>query len=189
MPLFYKTYIMEKNTKGGHRMKVIYLAGGCFWGTQKYLSLLPGVIETEVGYANGKTVNPTYRQVCDENTGHAETVKVTYNPEEISTSFLLECFYEVIDPTSLNKQGEDVGIQYRTGIYYVDSNDEKEIRASLNKLRSQYQAPILVEVTELENYYIAEEYHQEYLDKNPEGYCHINPKMFEKAKEAKEKIT
>jgi len=178
---------MEKNTSGGKKMKVIYLAGGCFWGTQKYLSLLPGVIETEVGYANGQTENPSYRQVCDENTGHAETVKVTYNPEAISTDFLLERFYEVIDPTSLNKQGEDVGIQYRTGIYYVDEMDQETIQASLNRLSACYEVPIMVEIQKLDNYYTAEEYHQAYLDKNPEGYCHINPMMFQKAKEAKEK--
>ena len=170
-------------------MKEIYLAGGCFWGAERYLSLLPGVTATEVGYANGKTEAPTYRQVCDEGTGHAEAVKVVYDPEQISLTFLLERFYEVIDPTSLNKQGGDEGTQYRTGIYYVDPADELMITGSVILLGESLTEPVVIEALPLENYYTAEEYHQNYLVKNPAGYCHISLGMFEQAKAAVDEAT
>lgn len=164
--------------------KLIYLAGGCFWGTEKYLEDIKGIIETEVGYANGNTENPTYQEVCHSNTGHAETVKVTYDETQISLSFILEMYYDVINPVSFNKQGEDSGLQYRTGIYYVDVEDEEIIRMSITKLQSKYKEKIAIEVNPLFNYYKAEEYHQKYLDKNPNGYCHIRQDKFEKAKAA-----
>ena len=167
--------------------KEIYLAGGCFWGLEKYLSLIPGVISTEVGYANGKTQSPSYEDVCHRNTGHAETVKVIYNPDVISLSFLLSQFYEVIEPTSINRQGNDVGTQYRSGIYYIDSNDEPVILESIRLLQEQYSKPIAIEVTGLEQYYSAEDYHQKYLDNNPGGYCHIGRDQFAKAEKAVEK--
>ena len=170
-------------------MKEIYLAGGCFWGAERYLSLLPGVVKTEVGYANGKTENPTYRQVCDENTGHAETVKVTYEPAQISLTFLLERFYEVIDPTSLNKQGEDEGTQYRTGIYYTDPADELIITGSVILLGESLTEPVAIEILLLENYYSAEDHHQDYLAKNPAGYCHIRLDMFDHAKASVDTVT
>ena len=170
-------------------MKEIYLAGGCFWGAERYLSLLSGVVKTEVGYANGKTEHPTYRQVCDEDTGHAETVKVTYDPQQISLTFLLERFYEVIDPTSRNRQGGDEGTQYRTGIYYTDPTDESIITGSVILLGESLTEPVAIEVLPLENYYTAEEYHQNYLVKNPTGYCHINLGMFEQAKAAVDEVT
>ena len=162
-------------------MKTIYLAGGCFWGTEKYLSLIPGVQSTSVGYANGHTENPSYEQVCHNNTGHAETVKVEYDPTRISLSSLLEMFYDVIDPTALNRQGADVGTQYRTGIYYVDEDDRETIDLSIVHLQKKYLEAVVVEVKALENYYPAEEYHQKYLDKNPGGYCHIGSAKFEQA--------
>lgn len=164
--------------------KVIYLAGGCFWGTEKYLSGIKGIIETNVGYANGNTENPTYEEVCHHNTGHAETVKVVYDPNTISLTFVLELYYDVINPTSINKQGEDTGSQYRTGIYYVDENDVDIIKDSINELQTKYDKPIAIEVLPIINYYLAEEYHQKYLDKNPNGYCHIGVDKFEKAKVA-----
>lgn len=164
--------------------KLIYLAGGCFWGTEKYLEDIKGIIETEVGYANGNTENPTYQEVCHNITGHAETVKVTYAETQISLSFILEMYYDVINPVSINKQGEDFGLQYRTGIYYVDAEDEEIIKQSIAKLQSKYKEKIAIEVKPLSNYYKAEEYHQKYLDKNPNGYCHIRKDKFEKAKEA-----
>ena len=164
--------------------KVIYLAGGCFWGTEKYLSLVNGVIATEVGYANGRTENPTYEDVCRGNTGYAETVKVLYNPEEISLENLLELFYKVIDPVAVNRQGNDIGTQYRTGVYFVDKEDEIIVKKSLDILQEQYSQPLAVEVLELENYYLAEEYHQKYLDKNPAGYCHIGPSEFNELRES-----
>ena len=162
--------------------KTIYLAGGCFWGVEKYLSLIPGVQNTEAGYANGKTENPTYEQVCRRDTGHAETVKVTYDSGQISLTQLLNRFFEIIDPTSLNKQGNDRGVQYRTGIYFTQPEELEEIRKALAKLQAKYEKKVVVEAALLENYCPAEEYHQEYLDRNPGGYCHIPASAFERAK-------
>jgi peptide-methionine (S)-S-oxide reductase len=164
--------------------KEIYLAGGCFWGTEKYLSGIKGIIKTDVGYANGNTENPSYEEVCHNNTGHAETVRVVYDPEEISISFILTLYYDVINPTSVNKQGADTGTQYRTGIYYIDDKDVKVIKNSIVELQTKYDKPIAIEVLPLKNYYLAEEYHQKYLDKNPNGYCHIGTDKFKKAKTA-----
>ncbi len=161
---------------------VIYLAGGCFWGTQHYFDCLPGVIQTEVGYANGKTANPTYEQVKHENTGHAETVKVTFDPARISLAELLEQYYKVIDPLSRNKQGGDIGVQYRTGIYYTNDAQKAVIEASLARLQTHYTQKLAVEALPLSNFYTAEEYHQKYLEKNPDGYCHIPAAMFESAR-------
>ena len=169
-----------------NKLKEIYLAGGCFWGTEKYLSLVHGIAETEVGYANGNTENPSYEDVCYRDTGHAEAVKVLYDPYKIRLEFILKLFYDVIDPTSVNRQGNDVGTQYRTGIYYVDEKDKDIILNSIKELQNSYKKPIAIEVKPLENYYEAEEYHQKYLDKNPNGYCHIGRNKFEKAKQAKE---
>lgn len=166
--------------------KVIYLAGGCFWGVEKYLDLVNGVVETEVGYANGNTENPSYEDVCRKNTGHAEAVKVVYNPDEISLEDLLNHFYKVIDPVSINKQGGDRGVQYRTGIYYVDKEDDDRIKGSLKELQKDYREPIAVEVMELQNYYVAEDYHQKYLDKNPRGYCHIGQVEFDELMNSQE---
>lgn len=165
-------------------MKTIYLAGGCFWGTQKYLSLIPGVVSTQVGYANGKTPNPSYEDVCRRGTGHAETVKVEYDPSQISLTFLLEMYYKSIDPTSLNRQGGDVGAQYRTGIYFTDPEDRAIIEGSVVLLSESLRDPVAIEVLALENFYPAEDYHQSYLDKNPAGYCHIDFSLFEEARNA-----
>jgi peptide methionine sulfoxide reductase msrA/msrB len=162
--------------------KEIYLAGGCFWGLEKYIGNIPGVTGTEVGFANGKTERPSYEDVCRRDTGHAETVRVVYNTDMISLQRLLAMFYKVIDPTSLNRQGNDVGAQYRTGIYYTDPDDLAAVRHSIEELQKSYQKRIAVEALPLMNYYTAEEYHQKYLDKNPGGYCHIDPRFFELAK-------
>ncbi len=169
--------------------KEIYLAGGCFWGTEKYLSCINGIISTDVGYANGNTENPTYQEVCHNNTGHAETVRVFYDPQLIRLEFILSLYYDVIDPPSINRQGGDTGSQYRTGIYYVDEQDLPVIQASIHELQTHYDKPIVIEVVPLSNYYIAEEYHQKYLDKNPSGYCHIRREKFEQAKLAKDKMS
>ncbi|HWP80425.1 MAG TPA: peptide-methionine (R)-S-oxide reductase MsrB [Candidatus Acidoferrum sp.] len=162
-------------------MAIIYLAGGCFWGTEKYLSMIKGVTSTSVGYANGKTENPTYEQVSYQNTGHAETVKVEYDERVISLPFLLSLLYEAINPTSVNRQGGDFGPQYRTGIYYVDEADLPAIEASIEELQKRYDKPVAIEVEPLSQFYEAEEYHQKYLNKNPRGYCHIGRHEFEKA--------
>ena len=167
-------------------MKTIYLAGGCFWGTEHFLSLVHGVIKTEVGYANSNKPHPTYKEVCTGKTGAAETVKVIYNPKEISLPFLLNLYFQTIDPTSLNKQGNDRGTQYRTGIYYTDPSERSIIETSLEALQKKYSKPLAIEVGPLENFYPAEEYHQDYLDKNPGGYCHINPGLFKLAREVRD---
>lgn len=164
--------------------KEIYLAGGCFWGTEKYLENIPGVLATEVGYANGNTENPTYHEVCNNNTGHAETVKVEYDDSSIELSLILELYYDVINPLSINRQGGDTGSQYRTGIYFTEGKNEEVIHNSINELQKKYKEKIAIEIKHLVNYYKAEEYHQKYLDKNPEGYCHIGADKFEKAKKA-----
>lgn len=168
--------------------KEIYLAGGCFWGTEKYLKQLHGVLKTEVGYANGKTENPNYEDICYNNTGHTETVKVTYNKHEITLTELLDFFYLSIDPVSVNRQGMDIGIQYRTGIYYIEKEDEAIIKSSIEQLQKQYKEKIAVEIKLLQNYWKAEEYHQNYLDKNPKGYCHINFKKIEKEIEKRKNL-
>lgn len=164
--------------------KEIYLAGGCFWGTEKYLENIPGVLSTEVGYANGDTENPTYEEVCRNNTGHAEAVKVEYDDNKIGLSFILSLYYDVINPISKNRQGNDIGKQYRTGIYFTDEKDEEVIFASIDNLQKGYNEKIAIEVKPLANYYKAEEYHQKYLNKNPGGYCHIGVDKFEKAEKA-----
>jgi peptide methionine sulfoxide reductase msrA/msrB len=165
-------------------MSEIYFAGGCFWGTEKYFSLIRGVLSTQVGYANGKTKNPTYEEVCYQNTGHAETVHVIYDPKIISLEFLLELYYKSIDPVSVNKQGGDYGTQYRTGIYYVDDKDLNVILHSITQLQRQYDNPIAIEVAPLHNFSPAEDYHQKYLDKHLNGYCHIPKAKFEEAAKA-----
>lgn len=165
-------------------MSEIYLAGGCFWGTEKYIGSIRGVQSTEVGYANGKTLNPSYEEVCSMNTGHAETVHVIYDPAIVPLEFLLELYYEAINPTSLNRQGGDHGIQYRTGIYYIDEKDLPVIERSIAKLQKRFDKPIAIEVRQLENFSPAEEYHQKYLDKNPTGYCHIGSDKIKKAAKA-----
>ena len=160
----------------------IYLAGGCFWGTQHYLSLLRGVLKAEAGYANGNIDNPTYEQVYTDTTGFAETVHVRYDSSLISLPQLLEMFFKTIDPTSLNRQAHDVGTRYRTGIYFTDPDDLPVIRHSLKKLANNYSDPIVVEVTPLTAFYLAEEYHQDYLQKHPDGYCHIPLDLFAEAR-------
>ena len=146
-------------------MSDIYLAGGCFWGMEKYVASVRGVISTQAGYANGHTEHPSYEEVCRNNTGHAETVYVRYDPEILPLEFLLELYFKAIDPTSVNRQGGDRGVQYRTGIYYVDEKDRPAIERSIIKLQKRYDRPIAIEVKPLDNFYPAEEYHQKYLDK------------------------
>jgi len=170
-----------------HIKKEIYLAGGCFWGTEKYLGSIPGVLHTEVGYANGNTENPTYQEVCYNNTGHAETVKVEYDNEKVGLEHILNLYYDSIDPLSFERQGFDIGPQYRTGIYFTNEDDEDIVNASINELQKRYKRKIEIEVKPLSNYYKAEDYHQKYLNKNPGGYCHIGISKFEKAKKAVDK--
>lgn len=155
-------------------MKRIYLAGGCFWGLEAYMSKITGVLDAVSGYANGHTVNPTYEQVCRENTGHAETVRVDYNEAVLDLETLLAYYFRVIDPTTIDRQGADMGSQYRTGIFFADMAEEKPIRDYVSTKQKDYALPIQVIVEPLKSFYEAEDYHQDYLEKNPRGYCHIN---------------
>ncbi len=158
-------------------LREIYLAGGCFWGVEAFMARIPGVADTEVGYANGITENPTYEEVCQNNTGHAETVRVTYDPAQISLEKLLGAFFTIIDPISRNRQGNDIGTQYRTGVYYLpdaSSDDIGTIERVFAAEQAKHTRPLAVELKPLSNYCRAEEYHQDYLDKNPNGYCHVD---------------
>ncbi|WP_315120136.1 peptide-methionine (S)-S-oxide reductase MsrA [uncultured Clostridium sp.] len=154
-------------------MKEIVLAGGCFWGLEEYISRINGVLDTKVGYANGQLENPTYEQVCKGSTGHAEACFVKYDENTIGLEELLRKFWDIIDPTVINKQGPDIGHQYRTGIYYLKEEDSDIILKSKEKEQKSYSKPIVTEIESLKSFYPAEEYHQKYLKKNPGGYCHI----------------
>ena len=162
----------------------ICLAGGCFWGAEHYLKQIRGVVSTETGYANGHLENPTYQQVYTDTTGFAETVHVVYDPTQLSLQFLLELYFKAIDPTSLNRQGEDSGTRYRTGVYYTDSADLPVIEQVFAAEQQKLAAPLAVEKLPLKNFFKAEEYHQDYLDKNPAGYCHLPQALFEFARKA-----
>ena len=153
-------------------VSTIYLAGGCFWGMQKFFDQFDGVIKTEVGYANGPDQAPTYQQVCSDS-GHAETVRIDYDPDRISLDALLGYYFMVIDPVSVNRQGHDTGIQYRTGIYYTREDQLPQIEAFYQAEEEKAGVKFAVELEPLKNFFSAEEYHQKYLDKNPGGYCHI----------------
>jgi peptide methionine sulfoxide reductase msrA/msrB len=168
---------MEKN---------IFFAGGCFWGIEKYFSLIPGITATEAGYANGHIDNPTYELVRRGDSGFAETVKVSYDEKRVPLVFLLAAFFDVIDPFSLNRQGADVGAQYRTGIYTDDPHALDLIALYTRNLQRKSGRKIATEVLPLSNYYPAEEYHQKYLEHNQNGYCHIDNAVFEKLKNLKQ---
>ena len=151
--------------------KTIYLAGGCFWGVQAYFKRLKGVLRTRVGYANGTTAFPKYEDLKSGKADHAETVQILYESELISLEKLLEHYLRFVDPYAVDKQGEDVGHQYRTGVYYTDLLDGVDINAYFSKhLEPGYK----IEVATMRNFFPAEEYHQDYLGKNPDGYCHVN---------------
>ena len=155
-------------------MKEIYLAGGCFWGVDEYMSRIEGVLETSVGYANGTKENPSYEQVCTGTTGHTETTLIKYDENILSLEELLNSFWKIINPTLLNRQGGDIGNQYRTGIYYTEESDLPVINKTLLQQQEKYDSPIVTEILPLKVYYEAEDYHQNYLKKNPGGYCHID---------------
>lgn len=151
----------------------IYLAGGCFWGIEAYMERVDGVVDAVSGYANGNTANPSYEQVI-RGSGHAETVKVNYDADKIDLDTVLKYYFRVVDPTSVNKQGNDRGVQYRSGVYYTDKEDKAVIDAALKRVQSQYKQKVVVENEALDNFYLAEAYHQDYLAKNPNGYCHVD---------------
>lgn len=163
-------------------IKTIYLAGGCFWGTAHLFSLVPGVSGATAGYANSIVPNPSYKEVCTGRTEAAETVKVDYDDSLVSLTDLLKLYFRSIDPVSVNRQGGDVGTQYRTGIYYSDAADLPVIEAQVATIQRRLSKPVAVEVMPIRNFYPAEEYHQDYLYKNPDGYCHVDPALFKEAK-------
>ena len=163
-------------------MDTIYLAGGYFWGTEHLFSLVPGVEHTTTGYANSDIPNPTYRQVCTGITHAAETVKVDYNPERVTLVALLDLYVKSIDPLSLNRQGNDVGTQYRTGIYWVQPSQKETVKNFIRALDNRLGRKSAIEVGPLTNFFPAEDYHQKYLVNNPGGYCHINPALFIEAR-------
>ena len=164
------------------RMNVIYFAGGCFWGTQHYMSQFHGVLESEVGYANGVVDNPTYQQVYTDQTGHVECVKVSFDSYVISLKTLCRLFFRSIDPLLKNRQGDDCGTRYRTGIYYVNEADKDSVNEVFQEIQSGYDKPLAVEILPLDCFYKGEEYHQQYLLKNPDGYCHLSSSLLKSAK-------
>jgi methionine-S-sulfoxide reductase len=151
-------------------------AAGCFWGVEEYFWRVKGVIKSESGYTGGTKTNPTYEEVCTGKTGHAESVRVTFDPQAVSYERLLQHFWEIHDPTSFHKQGNDIGSQYRSAIFYTSPEQEKKAKASLEKLAKsgEYSKKIVTEILPAREFYLAEEYHQNYLKKNPDGYCHID---------------
>ena len=164
-------------------MKTIYFAGGCFWGTEHYMSQFDGVVETAVGYANGSVADPAYEEVYTDQTGHVECVKVVYDDEMISLATLCRLFFRSIDPLLLNRQGGDIGTRYRTGIYWNDTDDQAVIEEVYAEIQRKYNEPLVVEKSPLKCFYSGEEYHQKYLVKNPEGYCHLSLSTLKSAAE------
>lgn len=163
-----------KISYNSEKLDEIWLAGGCFWGVEAFMSRVYGVADAISGYANGKIDNPTYKDVCLGNSGYAETVHISYSSKHVDLKKLLENYFKIIDPTSLNRQGNDIGSQYRTGIYYKNSEDAEVIKEVIIDEQKKYEKPIVIEVKPLLSFYIAEEYHQNYLEKNPNGYCHVD---------------
>ena len=167
---------------GGNGTEVATLGGGCFWCVEAVFDELRGVTSVESGYAGGRTANPTYEQVCSGATGHAEVVRVTFDPREVSFKEILEIFFTAHDPTTLNRQGADVGTQYRSVIYYHDERQREVAEQTIRELNEAniWDGTIVTEVAPLSNYYEAEEYHQEYFARNPgQGYCRavVAPKV------------
>ena len=159
-------------------MAEIYFAGGCFWGVEHFFKGVDGVSSAVPGYANGLTENPSYREVYTDTTGFAETVRVVYNPTRVSLSRLVKFFFAIIDPLSLNRQGHDEGTRYRTGVFYTDASDLPVLENEFELVSAELGQSPVTELCPLRNFYPAEDYHQDYLDKNPSGYCHLPLKVF-----------
>lgn len=181
---FYKPKPDQK-ASAAMNTRTIYLAGGCFWGVEAYFQRIKGVVDAVSGYANGRTENPSYEDVIHRNSGHAETVRVVYDADVLSLSDILQYYFRVVDPTSLNRQGNDTGTQYRSGVYYTDPAEQAVIAAALAKEQRKYAQPLVVENLPLQHFYEAEEYHQDYLLKNPGGYCHIDIRKADEPLEGK----
>lgn len=155
--------------------QIAIFAAGCFWGVQYYFDQVPGVLETEVGYTGGHTNSPTYEQVCSHTTGHAEATKITYDPEKVSYETLLKQFFRMHDPTQLNRQGPDVGDQYRSAIFYTSEDDKKTAQAVIDQLnKTEFNAKIVTSLEKAGKWWPAEDYHQKYTEKTGMGACHID---------------
>ena len=163
-------------------MKTIVFAGGCFWGVEAYFKQIEGVKDTRVGYIAGHGENPTYEEVC-EGSGHAEAVEIAYDEDALSLGTLLEHLFNIIDPTRINAQGPDVGVQYRSGVYNYTQKDRHVIDRFLKDKREEYDKPLQIELKSGLPFYEAEAYHQDYLEKNPSGYCHVNLASVKNVKE------
>ncbi len=151
----------------------IILAAGCFWGVQYYFDRVPGVVKTTVGYTGGTTKNPTYEEVCSRATGHAEAVEIEYDPSKVSVDILVRQFFRMHDPTQLNRQGPDVGDQYRSAIFYFDDAQKNVAEAVKTELQKDMSKPIVTEITPTTTFYPAEDYHQKYTERTGHGMCHI----------------
>jgi peptide-methionine (S)-S-oxide reductase len=162
-------------------MKSIIFAGGCFWGVQHYFNMVRGVLYTRVGYTSGRTESPTYKEVCSGRTGHTEACLMEYDNKQTNLVILLDHFFNIIDPTLLNRQGNDVGTQYRTGVYYLDESEKKIIENYFDNVKGNYKNPIVVEIAPAGKFWDAEENHQDYLINNPGGYCHIGANKYQRA--------
>lgn len=154
--------------------EILVLGGGCFWCTEAVYVQVKGVLDVESGYCNGRTINPTYEQVCGGDTGHNEVVRLTYDPQIISTRTLLEIFFVIHDPTTLNRQGNDRGTQYRSGVYVTSPAQAEMAKALIAEIEAEnvFDTAVVTEVLPLQNYSAAEEYHQDFFERNPtQGYC------------------
>ncbi len=171
-----KVKASDESAKGTPGRETAVLAGGCFWGMEEVLRKIPGVIETSVGYSGGKVANPSYRQVCSGDTGHAEAIQIIFDPAKISYEQLLGYFFRMHDPTTRNRQHNDVGTQYRSAIFYKNEDQKKtaeRVKERLNQ-SGKFGKPLVTEIAKASEFYPAEEYHQNYLVKNPGGYnCHV----------------
>ncbi|MDE1767942.1 MAG: peptide-methionine (S)-S-oxide reductase MsrA [Candidatus Micrarchaeota archaeon] len=173
------------------KSETVVFGGGCFWCTEAVFLMFPGVLKTTVGYAGGTVANPSYEDVCTGTTGHAEVMKLEYDPDRLALEKILDVFFSMHDPTSLNKQGADMGTQYRSAIYYTNDAQKDIIDRFIKNVGKEYSKPIVIEVKKLDKFYPAEEHHQRYFEKNPYGgYCSfvIKPKLEKVIKEFKDDI-
>ena len=174
-----------------NRLQTIILGGGCFWCTEAVFRMMKGVVKTTPGYAGGQTKNPTYEQVCSGDTGHAEVIKVDYDPDVASLEKLLEIFFAAHDPSSVNRQGADTGSQYRSIILYTDAKQKKEAETYITRIAGNFKKPIATEVKKLDAFYPSEDYHKDYYKNNPlQPYCMlvIRPKVSKIKKEFKDSL-
>lgn len=165
----------SKQSEQPGRCEKATFGAGCFWGVEAAFAKVPGVVSTQVGYTGGRTDNPTYEEVCTDRTGHAEAVEITYDPARISYQHLLDVFWSIHDPTTLNQQGPDVGTQYRSAIFYHNKNQQVTAKASRRKLEKsgRFNIPIVTEISPASKFYCAEEYHQRYFEKHGLSSCHL----------------